>query len=357
MRWMPLLVVMMFACGDDDPKVYPDGQLPDAAMPDGTPITCGSVDPMNAPTLIDTCLCLDNACTMIRPGIKAYAPQFQLWSDGATKQRWIYLPPGTQIDTSNMDFWQFPVGTKLWKEFVRDGVRVETRLVMRTGNSNTTTPDNDWFYVSYVWNQTQDATTAEPFGVPDANGTQHDVPNRSQCKQCHNNAQPSRILGFSAIQLDWDNPDADAFDLKAVIDANLLTTNPTNSGTVGSYFPLPGNATEKTALGYLHANCGHCHNPNSKVYMDIGVVMQLGETVGTLGSLATTTVYTTAVDQNGTLPQMGITKLVAKGQPDQSLMIFRYETTNPALHMPLIGTEIMDVMGQTILRDWITNIP
>ena len=47
----------------------------------------------------------------------AYAPKFQLWSDSATKKRWIYLPPGSQIDTSDMDFWKFPVGTKVWKEF------------------------------------------------------------------------------------------------------------------------------------------------------------------------------------------------------------------------------------------------
>ncbi|HEY5952204.1 MAG TPA: hypothetical protein VIV40_42190, partial [Kofleriaceae bacterium] len=108
--------------------------------------------------------------------------------------------------------------------------------------------------------------------------------------------------------------------------------------------------------GYLHANCGHCHNPNSKIYIDNGVVMQLRMTVGTLGSLASTTVYTTAVNQNGTLPQGSITKIVTPMQPDQSLMIFRFETANPALHMPLIGSEMMDPSGDTILRDWITHI-
>ena len=44
--------------------------------------------------------------------------------DRAAKRRWIQLPEGATIDTSDMDYWQFPVGTKLWKEFVRDGVRV-----------------------------------------------------------------------------------------------------------------------------------------------------------------------------------------------------------------------------------------
>ncbi len=42
---------------------------------------------------------------------------------------WVYLPPGATIDTSNMDEWTFPVGTKFWKEFVVAGVLTETRLL------------------------------------------------------------------------------------------------------------------------------------------------------------------------------------------------------------------------------------
>ena len=38
-------------------------------------------------------------------------------------------------------------------------------------------------------------------------------------------------------------------------------------------------------------------------------------------------------------------------------MIERFESTNQALHMPALGSEVMDPTGQTTLRDWITNIP
>jgi len=53
-----------------------------------------------------------------------------------------------------------------------------------------------------------------------------------------------------------------------------------------------------------------------------------------------------------------VTKLVAANQPDQSAMIVRYESTNPAEHMPVmfIGAEIMDPTGRATLRTWITNI-
>jgi hypothetical protein len=353
MRWMSLVVVLVGACGD--PKVQPDARDIDSAVPIDTPVDhcVSTADPNNPPTLLDTGLCADVGCTQVCPGIKPYKPQFELWSDGAAKKRWIYLPPGTQIDTTDMDFWKFPVGTKLWKEFTRDGVRVETRLVMRIGAGDTSA---DWFYVAYVWNQTQDATTAEPFGVPDANGTTHDVPSRSQCKQCHDNTMPSRVLGFSAIQLDWDNTATDEVDLNALVDGNLLTNAPTASGTPGVYFPIPGNATERPALGYMHANCGHCHNPTSKVYIDIGVLMQLRLTVGTLGSVAATTPYTTAVGKDGTTSGInGVFKLVTAGMPDQSQVTLRFESTTNT-KMPAVGVEVIDTAGDTILRNWITNI-
>ena len=60
----------------------------------------------------------------------AFSPQYPLWSDGAAKRRWISLPPGTAIDASRPDAWEFPRGTRLWKEFSLDRP-VETRFIER----------------------------------------------------------------------------------------------------------------------------------------------------------------------------------------------------------------------------------
>src|SRR4051812_905898 len=48
----------------------------------------------------------------LAPGVRAYAPAYPLWSDGASKRRWLSLPEGSRIDSSNMDDWVFPVGSK-----------------------------------------------------------------------------------------------------------------------------------------------------------------------------------------------------------------------------------------------------
>src|SRR5687767_12241274 len=104
----------------------------------------------------------------LAPDVRSFRPRFELWSDGASKRRWIWLPPGTRIDSSEMDAWQFPVGTKLWKEFTRDAVRVETRLLERRPSG--------WIGLAYLWqNEGRDATAA-PFGAIDPLGTSHNVP-------------------------------------------------------------------------------------------------------------------------------------------------------------------------------------
>ena len=67
----------------------------------------------------------------LTPGVRKYVPKYQLWSDGADKHRHIYLPPGGKIDVKSKDRWQFPVGTRLYKTFEKDGKRIETRVIVK----------------------------------------------------------------------------------------------------------------------------------------------------------------------------------------------------------------------------------
>ncbi|MDB4953430.1 MAG: hypothetical protein JWO36_999 [Myxococcales bacterium] len=337
------------ACGDS--HAVPDA-LTDGISHDG-PVDAAMIDAdLTMPaTLFDTGLCVDRACTQINAGIYPYTPQFGLWADGATKRRWIYLPPGTKIDTTDMDHWVFPQGTKLWKEFTRDSTRVETRLVYHFGPGNTLA---DWFYGAYQWNATNDDTTlANAAGVQNANGTPHDIPPKSACRTCHENLQPSRVLGFAAIQLDKSAATGEVA-LADAITNGWLTTNPTGASP---HFPVPGTVAEKAALGYLHANCGHCHNPNSKVFMDIGITMQLRMTIATLGSAAMTPPYTTAVNVNAMRMIGTDTKIIAPHDATHSVMIDRFESMVPGDHMPALGSEVMDPTGQTVLRTWIDAMP
>ena len=113
-------------------------------------------------------------------------------------------------------------------------------------------------------------------------------------------------------------------------------------------------AAPNAAVGYLHANCGHCHNPTSGVFaVDTPVVLRLETDM--LATLAATPTYRTSVNVTGD-PAGGRTTLAVPGMPDQSIMVYRFETTTSNERMPAIGSEVMDPSGAAMLRAWITNL-
>src|SRR5678815_800394 len=153
--------------------------------------------------LADTGLYADPGARTLARGVRTWTPQYPLWSDGATKRRWILLPPGRSIDAADPDAWVFPAGTRLWKEFSFDGRRVETRYMERRA-------DGSWIYATYRWTPDgSEAVLAPVTGVPAAvrlaGGSVHDLPSTGDCEACHA-AGRTPVLGFSALQL---SPDRD----------------------------------------------------------------------------------------------------------------------------------------------------
>lgn len=69
-----------------------------------------------------------------------FEPRYPLWSDGAEKQRWALLPDDGVIDSRDMDAWVFPDGTRFFKEFSRDGRRVETRVLGKDNGGSSPCP-------------------------------------------------------------------------------------------------------------------------------------------------------------------------------------------------------------------------
>ena len=73
-----------------------------------------AVLPAPPPTLHATGLYAGGSTTAVAPGIRPFSPQYPLWTDGASKVRWVSLPAGATIDASRADAWQFQVGTRFW---------------------------------------------------------------------------------------------------------------------------------------------------------------------------------------------------------------------------------------------------
>jgi len=267
-------------------------------------------------------------------GVRAYRPTFALWSDGASKRRWIRLPPGEVIDTRDMDAWRFPVGTELWKEFSIGGKRIETRLLRKVHRD-----DDGWAATSYAWNETQDEAIAAPGGVRNALGTRLDIPSERSCMACHG-GRPERILGFAAIQLAHDLEDASELNLDRLVAEQRLSSPP------AAPIRVPGEPADAAAVGYLHANCGHCHNggrPADARYFRPPSAIDLGLRTRDLASLEATRAYATAARFS-----------MGKNPTGNHLLVQRMTRGSGLLRrMPPIATEIVDVDGVTLVSDWL----
>jgi hypothetical protein len=323
---------------------------------------CAIVDDYAPPTLLSqTGLYTDTAAATLSEGVRPYAPRFALWSDGAAKTRWVYIPPCGPIDTSDPDYWNYPVGFTLWKQFDRanaDGelVRVETRMIHKYTATK-------WFMSAYVWNDDQtDAEISaldgpsELISAENAKGTDHDVPGQKGCEGCHFN-MADKALGFTALQLDDDDA-PDGYVTLATLEAEGLLSDPIERPIV-----VPGTPEQAAALGYIHANCGHCHNPFSK---QAGLNMQLWLQLGALDSVETNDIYLSTVGVMNQAPQQPVEQppeRVVAGDLDASAMYWRMiqPPVYPASpeggdHMPLIGTEITDDEGVQLVSDWILSL-
>jgi len=330
----------------------------------------GTFNPM--PTkLSETGLFTDMVNQTLAPGVYAYTPTYALWSDGAEKKRWVYMPPGGKIQTDSslrgMEYWVYPAGFKLWKEFRRDGKLIETRLMLKKSDAVT-----DWYMVAFKWRADHTDADALPDGEQNAMDTQHDIPSQKVCGDCHGSMNDNS-LGFTALQLSNDYPDS--LNIDKASELGWFTMAPPKGG-----YRLVGTDVETKALGYLHANCGICHNSNSKLFMakaslDLWTRLDLLEVKKSRAYLSMVCDTWSRDWMNGNeCPQGHATgapmdikdiskakRIVPKDSANSGvhdLMSLRVAgATADSIQMPPIASEVKDPTGLKALEDWIDSLP
>jgi hypothetical protein len=309
-------------------------------------------------TLRETGLYADSARLEVDSRHVAFAPQYPLWTDGAQKRRWISLPPGTAIDASDPESWEFPVGTRFWKEFAFEGRRVETRYLERLA-------DGQWLYAAYVWSADgREATLVSERGqrgaYPMAEGRAHTIPGVTDCKVCHQ-AGPGEVLGFTALQLSPDRdpgalhaepPTGAETDLASLVERGLLVGLPRELLETPPRI-VAGSAAERAALGYLHGNCGHCHNADGRL-ANLGLVLRAEPGAAVQPAVASTVGHPIRKMAPGQ-PAEAILR-IAPGQPERSGLLQRIASRYAALQMPPLGTELVDGDAVALIERWIAEL-
>lgn len=282
--------------------------------------------------------------------VRAFEPKYPLWADGATKDRHVYIPKCATIDTSDMDHWKFPVGTRFWKTFSIADKAVETRMLHHFGPG-----EADWLYATYQWDDTKpdDPTAALSVitGVIAA-GTGHDIPAQGQCINCHAKLS-ERVLGFGAFQLSY-SAKAGELDIKKLSDLGWLSV-PAPDG-----FDVPGTPVQQAALGYLHGNCGGCHNQGQSIpNADNPLFLRL---LTGQKTYATTDAVLKTV---GITVSSGLAEITGKHRieptdPTNSALLIRMKARGTSLQMPPLtttSTKLPDTLGGVkAVTDWIESI-
>ncbi len=342
------LALLVAACGDGggDPKCEVPGAGP-------------GLDPSGAmcERLSSFRLFEDIATGTPADGVVPYALTTPLFSDYTTKDRFVWVPPGSSLAWQDTDAFRAPTGTVVIKTFsyLADrrepaGARqpLETRLLIKR--------DTGWTGASYVYEagHPDEATLAIAGATIDASWIHDDgaartnayvVPNKNQCKECHaEHDDVVDLLGPKARHLNAGD------QLQHLIDLGVLTEAPPPAmwpAGIRAYDPAAG-TVEQRARAWLDINCAFCHNERG-IARTSG--LYLGATETEALSLGICKPPVAAGRGSG-----GRAFAIVPGQPDASIMMFRLESVEPDIRMPELGRNLVDAEGAALVRAWITSL-
>lgn len=305
--------------------------------------------------------------------VTAYDLNTPLWSDGALKFRYVYIPAGAQAQYSDEHVFDFPVGTVLIKTFAfaadmrrpNENVRfLETRLLIRRAEG--------WVAYPYVWNEAQTEARLSPIGanipvsfVNDAGETialEWVVPNRNQCKGCHDRAGDLTPIGPSARNLNLTSevivttnrgPGSieEINQLQAWRRDGLLAGAPQNvseAPRVPRAYDASDGTLEARARAYLDVNCAHCHNPEGPAHTS-GLDLRWSQHEPISWGVNKRPV---AAGRGSANMQFAI----APGDPDHSFLLYRMQSTDPGVMMPELGRQTVDPRAIALMREWISTM-
>ncbi len=283
---------------------------------------------------------------MPNAGVHPYALNTPLWSDGAEKLRFIYLPEGTQLAADGEGLLKFPVGAAIIKTFAfgegegEDRRLIETRVLLHRADG--------WVALPYRWNAEQtDAVLALTGGrvdltTPAGEAISYAIPNKNQCKSCHSKDGQVIPIGPKARNLsaEW---------LGAMVKQGALDKVPAGGGTLPSWRARKASdPAAPLARAYLDVNCAHCHQPGggaSNSGLDLRWEQADPHAFG---------IMKRPVAAGRGAGNMDFA--IVPGHPEQSILLYRMDSAEPGIAMPELGKSSVDHEGVAAVRRWIAEM-
>lgn len=295
-------------------------------------------------------------------GVLPYDLITPLFSDYASKYRFVYIPAGKSAEFRDRAVFDFPVGTALIKTFAypadlrhsKTAVRlVETRVLIRQ--------ETGWKAWPYVWNEDMSDAQLKLAGrrmeiaVTGFDGKplhiDYAVPNANQCKGCHALNEAVVPIGPSTHNLNHDFSYSGAVknQLQMWIDLDLV------SGA-GEPQDLPAatdwqdrsKPLEQRARSYLDVNCAHCHRKGGPA-SNSGLFLEAWEDDRVAWGYRKRPVA--AGRGSG-----GLAFDIDPGNAAGSILIFRMKSLDPGIMMPELGRSLAHDEAIVMLEEWINRL-
>lgn len=296
-------------------------------------------------------------------GIMPYTINTPLFSDYALKSRFIKVPQSKPATYDPEEVMGFPVGTLLVKNFYylkdfrdADGERVniETRILERKPET--------WEAWTYLWNEEQEeaflkvAGATVPVSWMDKNGVlqaiNYSVPNKIQCKGCHEKAGDLLPIGPTARQLNKPYPYADGTmnQLSKWESRGLLAgIPPMEEWPIIPVWDDPKTGPlDQRARAWLEINCAHCHRREGPA-KNTGLYLMYNENDP----------YRLGINKPPVAAGRGSGGMkysVVPGKPTESLLLHRISSLDPGVMMPEVGRKMVHEEGVSLIREWISRM-
>jgi uncharacterized repeat protein (TIGR03806 family) len=283
-----------------------------------------------------------------------------LFSDHASKHRYVFIPPGRSATYRDQEVMEFPVGSVLIKTFAfapdmrspeAGETFVETRLLIRQ--------ESGWTAYPYVWNDDHTEALYAPVGgrrrlktvTPEGVSVELDyaVPNQNQCKTCHQASGGLSPIGPTARSLNHVGP-YQANQISDWTERGLLVGAPQVDAVPRlPRIDDPAASLESRARAYLDINCAHCHKADGGA-SNSGLFLRWTEDdpVGW------------GVHKHPTAAGRGAGShlyVIEPGRPEASILTYRMESAEPGVMMPELGRSLVDQRGVQLIREWIASMP
>ena len=257
-------------------------------------------------------------------GVIPYDLNMPLFSDYASKRRFLYVPKDKTIPFDTSSVLSLPIGAVLIKHFYYTDVNgqedyVETRLLIRK--------ENGWQPEIYEWNDDQTEANRTVIGGTrvlsvlaneEAVTFNYLIPNQNQCKNCHAFNGEIDIIGPNIHNLNklYTYADGSENQLDRWISLGVL-----ESPTIMNIPQWPNiddfsSSLDDRARAYLAVNCSSCHRLEGSA-ANSGLYLEYDNTMDSL-NLGFWKTPVAAGDGSG-----GLTYVIHPGKADQSILLYR----------------------------------